>query len=474
MTGWTYIIPIIALLLSVLLLWREIRRPQKGRLAARVIATVIVVVSLVWLAFPAITERQVPAKSATASKPEDGIIDCYWPLQISSGESLTLDGVFRKTSEKPVKLLLSGFDTDMDSVTLDGTGNLPFRLQAVPGHKGRAVYRIKVIRGDDEQMSEPVPLIVQEPVPLKILLLSSSPDFEDRFLADWLGQHGYPVAARSRVSRDQYVTRFLNLPEKPLDIATFDVVIADKDAMTGGEKVQADRRVRQEGLGLLLKTDSAGHRAGSVKLQLLGSHASLAALPQDPLAVVRDKNALPLAKDSAGRVYTVVNLQGQGRVVHTSLHHTYSWLLNGQEKSYEQYWNLVLQHLSRSVKPAEQWRFSPFITRADEHLTVTLQSGFDEIPRILQDDVAIAPAGHPLRAGSWDGKYWPREKGWKLFRSAHSEQWLYIFGKDDWKQMPAAHVIAATDIARKQTRYEWWLIIPLLGGLAFLWIERKL
>lgn len=471
--GWLYIIAGVVLL--TVLVWLEVKRANKARLTLRLIASVIAVTSICWLAFPGTTDEK-PLATPTVENvlPPYGITSCNWPLQVTAGGELEVNGIYHNRNGKKLKLLLSGFDTPMDSTVLEGKGPQSFSLRTRPAHKGRALYRITVLEGQHVLEQEPLPVEVLPGEKLQVLLLSSSPDFEDRFLADWLAQQSYPVASRSLISRNQYATRFLNLPQQPLDMSKFDVIIADAAAMLPAERLQVNRRVEEDGAGLLIKQDSTGLHPQPVKLQVLGEERYIDPLPLDPATHLTAAGMLPLVKDSAGHTYTAIKLQGMGRVVHTAIHNTYTWQLNGHSAAYEQYWSALLQQLARKNRQQERWRFTPAITRVNEPLSVQLQTPFAGGPKIVQSDVILAPGASPVQPNTWLAACWPSEKGWVQFKTEHSDRWVYVFGQDDWKHTYHANVLNTQEISEKRSMIKWWLIIPLLFSLVFLWVERKL
>jgi hypothetical protein len=42
-------------------------------------------------------------------------------------------------------------------------------------------------------------------------MLSASPDFESKFLKNWLSENGYAVALRSAISKDKFNSEYINI-----------------------------------------------------------------------------------------------------------------------------------------------------------------------------------------------------------------------------------------------------------------------
>jgi hypothetical protein len=65
-----------------------------------------------------------------------------------------------------------------------------------------------------------IPVFVESQATLKVLILSSSPDFENKFLKNWLFENQYVCAVRSAISKNKFSTEFLNSTKINLDQIT--------------------------------------------------------------------------------------------------------------------------------------------------------------------------------------------------------------------------------------------------------------
>ncbi len=94
-----YIITIAALLLLAFLVWKEIKRPGGARLYWRLLASVLAVVSLVYLLLPFPFSREAArpgGKKCSCSKRDTlpvNIQSVYWQRQINAGADLHLQGM---------------------------------------------------------------------------------------------------------------------------------------------------------------------------------------------------------------------------------------------------------------------------------------------------------------------------------------------------------------------------------------------
>ncbi|MBC9929712.1 hypothetical protein [Chitinophaga qingshengii] len=479
MTSWNYMLLVAGMAAAVWLITQEIRRPKKDRLAIRIVATVIAVVSLVVVGWPVYVTRMVqpPAAIATTTIPATGIVACDWPRNISAGKEWTVQGSYRNTTGKPVTLRLAGFDTVLDSVTITPQHDTAFSLKALPLHQGRAVYRITAISGTDTLEQQPLPLEVTPAMPLSVLFLAQSPDFENRFLADWLVQQGHAVAMRTLVAKNKYLLRFSNFPQQSLDVLTpallnkFDLVIAHAGAIDKNTR----SRLEDAGIGLILKADSAGTQLRSVSLQL-GSGRRLPALSTDPGHYLpAGEGQLALVTDSLHRAYVTVSLAGAGKLLRTQLGNTYSWQLEGHNDAYQQYWSTLLEAAARRKTATEKITATPAIVRVCQPVDIQLETTVS--PVLQAGGITLAPAQHPWLSYRYTGTWWPVKHGWQQIATGTTTSWLYIFGAEDWRNLSAT-VTPAKQTLSPQTMSvrlspAWWLL-PLLLSLIFLWWEKKM
>lgn len=479
MTSWNYFLLVAGLLAACWLIIREARRPKKDRLIARIAATVIAVAGVVLAGWPLYVAHEAPLQkqAVAAVAPAAGIVACDWPRSLATGSEWTVQGRYRNNTNKTVTLRLAGFDTTLDSVAIAPQQDSSFSLKAWPLHRGRAVYRITAMSGSDTLEQQPLPLEVKPTAPLAVLFLARSPDFDNRFLADWLVQQGNAVAMRTLVAKDKYLLRFSNFPEQSLDaltpalLAKFDVVVAQSGAIDKNTRA----RLEDAGIGLVLKADSAGVQPRPLSLKLR-SGLRMPALSTDPgQALPQGNGQLPLVTDSLHRAYVTVSLAGAGKLVRTHLLNTYSWQLEGQSTAYGQYWSAILEAAARKKATVEKITFTPAIARVYHPLDIQLET--TATPALQAGGVTLPLVQHPWLNDHYTGTWWPVKTGWQQVTTNTGASWNYIFQEDDWKNLPASIATTAAPASRPITLVRlspvWWLL-PLLLALIFLWWEKKM
>jgi hypothetical protein len=140
-----------------------------------------------------------------------GIISANWPAKLKTSESLQVQGTYQNSGSETVKLLLKGLGKTVDSISIEAKSNKSFSFKTNPKQTGKAVYELIALQKKDTLAKEPVPVQVGDQAPMKVLILASFPDFEYKFLKNWLYENQYPLAFRSQISKNKYASDFLNM-----------------------------------------------------------------------------------------------------------------------------------------------------------------------------------------------------------------------------------------------------------------------
>jgi hypothetical protein len=119
---------------------------------------------------------------------------------------------------------------------------------------------------------------VQLPKPISVLLLQDAPGFEQKFLKNWLTDHGYQLAARTRISKQLFDQAFSNRASANLLninanlLSGFDLLLTDEaslNSFSALEQLQIRAAIREKGLGLLVTTDTILKHAAFLDQQLV-------------------------------------------------------------------------------------------------------------------------------------------------------------------------------------------------------------
>lgn len=445
-----------------------------------------------------------------------GIIAVDWNEKLRSGEILKVQGRYKNELDRPVRLVLSGLNTLLDTVSIAAKTSRDFELKASPKNTGRAVYRLQAIAGKDTLQDEHLPVEITPVKELKIWILSASPNFETKFLKNWLAENGFSVAVRSAISKDKFSNEYVNMPAVKTDhlssslLARFDLVIGDLSALKSlstAENGALKQQVTQAGLGVIIRADSSSktgswlqrdfpvERSGvketrPVAVIINGQNGRSAGLKIDPTFIKFQEGTQPLVNDGQKHVLVNSSLAGGGRLVFTTLNNTFNWMLAGDRDDYAAFWSLLIGKAVRKDTANEQWSVSPSLPVVDQPVSLSLETTASP-GRIRAGRSALSPAQNPFIAFEWNNKYWPSVAGWQTVAQNNGmAAWWYAFDTHDWQRVKAAEKITATrryaaenarpDSVTKQIHEKMQIAVPkiyfyllLLIACTFLWVEGK-
>lgn len=459
--------------------------------------------------------QQLPGTSQliTHLTPPSGIVQIYWQQQLLQGQPLLLQGRYCNTGNTPVQLQLSGQHTLLDSCTIAAGNDTLFQLQALPVHKGKALYTLDVLSGQDTVSREPIPVEVSSTTPLSILMLASAPGAEYRFLTNWLADNGYSVASRTAISKNKYQYSYTNRQPvalehlTPATLSQFHLVVADAAALqtaAAGEQAALREEVAAKGMGMVLLADSshlpewfrqaslAVQPAGAIPqaLSLLVPGAGNAALPAAlPLYITPSAALLPLFSDAQQHLRVAAGLYGAGQLAVSTLYNTYSWQLAGNQLAYAAVWSTLLQQTARPAFTGQQWFSAPALPVVNEPATLYHTTTDSAALQPLVNGQLLAPAQQLLLPFIGQGSYWPVTSGWQTNLTTRSNSSWYAYTPEQWSKVRAMEKRAATlkhtylqnhiagngqqpvRVSRTVSPVFAWVL--LLLACTFLWWEGK-
>ena len=446
--------------------------------------------------------------------PVSGFSSVHWNNTIRSGERLNVQGSFTSESNKPVKILLRGLSTTLDSVEL--SGNKTFELNTSPKLLDKAIYSLIALSGRDTLANEKIPVIIEEKTPLKILILSSSPNFESKFLKNWLYAEKYDIAVRTNISKDKFIEEFLNTERINLNrvsqslLEKFDILISDMaelSRLSAAESAAIQNQVGK-GMGLVIRADSAGgtgfyRRAFNLRpnrtidqknltLSWAGHTVKKASPPSgQTMDIVSRSGEQVLVRDTKNHVLVSSKLYGAGRLIVTTVSDTYTWMLSNNSADYSSYWSHILEKAARKTEAAESWSVLNEFPVVNSPARVRLESSTMNMPSASAGNIPLYFAQDALQSYRWTADYWPSEAGWQSIRSGNRESWLYVYDEKDWGSVRAAEKIEKTErfVGERRAKVQeagnvvrtyrytvaaiWWYVLLILS-CAYLWVEAKL
>jgi hypothetical protein len=569
------------LLLAIFLVWKEARRSNRSRLLLRILASILAVASLAFLAVPiyyntvetvkfaeailltdgynkdstnaflkqhkqaavytkeeylqqnnidilhvfgyglsAAEWRALPASGVIfhPSAIGNGITGIGYNKKLNSGDQLLVQGMFNNISGKPVKLTLNGFGTGLDSVIIQPKTEQPFELSTIPKLIGRAVYELTATIHKDTIEQEYLPLEVVQAMPLKILLLAAWPDFENKFLQNWLFENNYVAASRTTISKNKYrynyfdTTQFALEKITPAILSKFDVLIADGaelSSLSKQELFNIQNEVTDKGLGLLIKADSTGkpalfyhnncsiaatadHNKQTLAVQLPGNDTASLLPVENPSFLHLQYGAQPLITDTKKNILAGNALYGKGSIVFSTFANSYYWMLSGNQKAYGLLWSSLIEKAAKNKTINKQWNVQPALPTINEPVQLTVKTSGEQTLQQVNANGFIAFAAQPFLPFEWQSTYWPVKKGWQPVVSSHGDTfWFYVFNKNDWRNIAALQKIndsyayatsnkkqlqrsTVDNGLNKKTVPPVYFFAMFMCCCIFLWIEKKM
>lgn len=454
--------------------------------------------------------------SFTAPALPGGLQNISWPSKINAGEQLMVQGKFHNEGKQSVKLQLKGLNTLADSIIIPPAKTTYFRLKTKPKATGRLVYQLVALARQDTLINESIPLNIEATKPLRVLMLNASPNFENRFLKNWLGENGYSVASKATISQGKTSEEFVNLSKLNLQhlstslLDQFDLIIGDLSALkalTPSETVVLKQQVTQKGLGIIVRADStdkntswlqrdfpvntiAAKEQPAVQLHLQGLANKTAKLNIDPAYIAYRPNTQSLVTDAQQHELAGVTLSGAGRLVFTTLNHTNTWLLAGNRSDYSNLWSLLISHAAKKQPAAQTWRLATALPAVNEPTKIIWQSSLSP-QTITVNGVAVSPEQNSDIPYEWTMTHWAQKPGWQTAKINNSSaiSW-FVYEKDSWNSLRKLKKInSMQNFAAKQHKdhtvtkqiqqsiqkevSKVYFYILLLIACTFLWVERK-
>jgi hypothetical protein len=462
----------------------------------------------------ALTGYQIVFHSATTP---DGIISANWPGKLKTSEALQVQATYQNSSSNSVKLLLKGLGRVVDSIVVDAKSNKSFSFKTSPKQTGKAVYELIAMQQNDTLAKEPVPVQVGDQAPMKVLILASFPDFEYKFLKNWLFENQYPLAFRSQISKNRYAFDFLNTDSINLNqintaaLKKFDILIIDEEelaAISPGERASIDAAVKS-GMGLLIRVanvkatttlsakfgryESPVLKGKALNVMLAEDHFKFNVLPfEQALFLKTNQNDLPLVTDASGKSLVNSSINSYGKILISTISSTYNWLLSGQKFDYTTYWSRLLANAARKRNEIQSVNIIPQFPIVNQKTRIVAdlaESG--KLPNLKIDEVQLSPRQNMELPFQWDAFYWPQKTGWIDLQVNQNIEPVYIYKNTDWQTLknqqklndthqfiknldPTETKSNVTDTVIKEEVSLWWFFVGFLFASAFLWYESRI
>lgn len=449
-------------------------------------------------------ELRMPAAGGFDVMPgPPGVSELDWPRRVREGSPVRIAGRVAGMDRGRIRVTLGELELGVAATNPEGE----FSVDLIAPVPGRYELSLQVVDELDEPIDGgTVPLQVTASPRLRILALASSPSFDWRYLKNWLSDNDAALLLRTRISSEHFQEQRQNVAsgisadpigEAALDV--FDIVIADAGAwsrLAGAERELIERRVRDDGLGLLLLADDATQVPSDVlpaasptlisATELADARlraGASAPLPELPVPAQAISGAVSVWDREDGRSVAGFNEMGEGRVGVAVRVPVYQWVTSGATEAFAGYWQRLLAAIARPHAAGPVPRLSSPIPFADLRLELCFDAAVN--PEVELEGPALIRQPLPLyrRPTGSCGVLWPRAGGWHVVHDGDTAHFFYVFSQSDWIPLQVAGRTAATyevlgqsDNVHGIVRWEpspWHLFVALLVTLGLLWWEQK-
>ncbi|WP_444943283.1 hypothetical protein ACJJIK_15630 [Microbulbifer sp. ZKSA006] len=451
----------------------------------------------------------------------DGRWELDWQRQIILGDSLKLKVHNNQPLTENVQIsLLNPYGHIEDSIELKVGEVIQTQLTATPKLAGLQLYRVRIDSKAETTHTNPLPILVREPLQPKVLLWLTRPSFETAALSRWLRQSGVAAQIMTQLAPEVIRTEALNgLPlSKPADLlasaSPFDLLILDSrlwPQFSPQQRQQLNELSTKKSLLWLVSSDSSEGfiqysafqsmplQAGDSPPGSAGFGYQKADNPQAPLLRHLGFNVTEpgftdfLLGNKEKPIFWGRSHQGQhlGFILFSD---SYRWLTSGFAAEFSSLWKSIVDYQLKHLGRQQPVTLSNKLPRTQERLTLCSPLFSQQSPRLLASQNSFPPLSGIAAGSNSQGQcysFWPQGSGWhQLQAKAEGESVLdfYIFAQGDWplwqqslnttetRQMATARLgpIADNRASKVALERRWPTLILLLLVCISWWRERRL
>ena len=424
------------------------------------------------------------------------------------GRKVAIKGVYKNPVAGHRLLLRDPGGNPRDSAVMPGGSQWAFRLESVPKAVGNLTYLLeeqdssgRVVRTD------PVPLRVRRPSPMRVLILNTFPTFETRYLKNLLAEKGNEVVVRSQMTRGAYKFEYLNRKAQPVyqlsgeNLQEFDLLITDAASYRGlgaSSRTALSKSIEETGLGLLIQADARylglpedqayfGFRPDGRTTWDAGADKELV-LDKYPYTFSMDFPVQPIVLPNGKQVGAYRPL-GEGKVVTTLLKDTYQWVLQGKAEAYQELWTALLSQAAAATESPFAWEVRTPLPRVDEPFEFRIRGALPE--QEIENELGLRlPLIQDLwNPTLWKGRDYPERRGWShlQFPSDSLPDFpYYVYGERDWEVLGIESTLQANRLffqgmPESETTSEGlvpvspiWFYALFLASMGWLWLGPRL
>lgn len=370
-----------------------------------------------------------------------------------------------------------------------------FTIELQAREAGPFLYDLHVIQENDT-LCEKLPIYVEKDQPWKMLILSSSPSFENNFLKNHFGVQGKEFTIRQKISQEKYQYSYTNtgrhtiFPLNKNSLLRYDFCLIDVatwNSMGSDNRNSVLQEVKNRGLSLLIKPDRQAV-ARDIPKYRIRSQESIS-WQEDNREVEINATQLSVNSNyreiqSQGYIIGYHTNYGVGRIGILGIESSYLLLLNEMEDSYQKIWTDFLSVfytpiVESSIIQTPTWNFEN--TSIPVHVITS-----EEKPQlILNDSIRVAMHKSPFVSSYYSAKTFA-EEGWHNLRMSADtiKHWFYVHPDSTWQVLRSqnlklinegAEAISSDSGHMEKVPIPWYygFLLSILG-FGLLWLDERL
>ncbi|WP_444883335.1 hypothetical protein [Microbulbifer sp. PSTR4-B] len=444
-----------------------------------------------------------------------------WQRQITLGDSIKLKVHNNQPLTENLRIsLLNPYGHIEDSLELNVGEAIQTQLTAIPKLTGPQLYRVRTESKAGGSHTDPLPILVREPLQPKLLLWLARPSFETAALSRWLRQSGVAAQVMTQLAPETSRKETLNgLPlTESADLFTnespFDLVILDSSLwpqFSALQKRQLNELATTKSLLWLVSDDSSEEflqyaAAQSMPLQRGEAphlHSGFGYQKADNAEIPPLRNLGLIAVQPSSSDFLLGNeevplfwgrssqTQHLGFILFSDSHR---WLTSGFATEFASLWKSIIDYQLKHLGSQPPVTLSNKLQRIQVRTTLCSPLFSNQRPILLSSQPESQPIDGIAVSTNTQGQcysFWPQSSGWhQLKTDMDGEPVLnfYVFAKQDWPKWQRSlntretRQMAAARLGPVDNRYsgkmpierQWPALILLLLFCTSWWRERRI
>lgn len=430
--------------------------------------------------------------------------------EVSLGETFQVKAKYVNPQRGNWAILTDNGGNALDSVPFEEMEEQAVTLMGNPKASGQFVYRLLEKDSEGTIISEePVPIMIVESEPLKILMVNTFPTFETKYLKNFLTEKGHEVLARTQLTKGKYKFEYFNGASNPIysfteeNLKGYDLLVIDTDSYTAlgrRSKEAMEEAMKTHSLGVFIQPGESLFRLSERQSPFQFNRdfdteiiieESSQTLQKYPFEFKNDVRTQRIMIDSV-LVAAYVPIE-KGKIGTTVLQNTYQWILDGSESLYANIWTQILKSIIKEQEKVIAWKSITEIPRINEPYEFEVRTSMNGIEVTTDEGVKIPLIQNSLVPNKWRGVKYPRKSGWNSIEVSNdtvSKFSYFVFDKNQRKSIALSEKLKAnyrefgdqkgfnsvTSSSHKELEpiSSIWFYTVLLLCLGWLWLEPKL